>query len=81
MAALTCKEAAELFGVPTQTMYVCDGKKECGKLCCLDYSRSDACHHTADATHALYAEHTDFSAHPATRGEQAVIVLVERLRG
>jgi hypothetical protein len=81
MAALTQKEAAELFGVPTQTMYVCDGKKECGKPCCLDRSRTDCCHHTADTSHARYAEHTDFSAYPATRGEQAVIVLVERLRG
>jgi len=77
------KEAKDLFDVPEVYMYVCDGKKECGKPSCTDYSRNDCCHHTEDKSHALYHVHciTAFERHPAVSGDRAAIVCVEPIRG
>lgn len=71
-----------MFGIPTETLYVCDGKRECGKPSCLD-SSADACHHTSDPSHALYGGHDidSFSHYSAIREGQAAIILVEPIRG
>lgn len=76
-------DAIEMFDLPTEMLYVCDGKKECGKPSCLDYSRSDVCHHTADFDHALYDVHyvNQFESHPAVRDGVAAIICVEPVRG
>ena len=76
-------DAAELFDLPTRVLYVCDGKKECGKPACLDHSRTDVCHHTADYSHALYETHymNHFERHPAVRDGEAMIICVEPIRG
>ena len=76
-------DAAELFGLPTENLYVCDGKRECGKPCCSDLSLRDVCHHTADYSHALYDVHymSHFEQHPAVRDGKAAIIRVEPIRG
>lgn len=81
--AITQEQAVDLFDLPEVNLYVCDGKKECGKPCCLDHTRRDACHHTEDESHALYPVHvvTAFERHPAVRGDQAAVICVERIRG
>ena len=80
---VTPSEAAEMFDVPTITLYVCDGGRECGKPACLEHSDSSACHHTSDPSHALYAEHDvgSFDQLPSVRGGEAVTILVEPIRG
>lgn len=72
-----------MFDLPEVCMYVCDGKKRCGKPCCLDHSRNDVCHHTGDESHALYETHDldSFGRNPAMRDGEAVIICVEPLRG
>lgn len=81
--AITQEQARDLFDVREVYLYVCDGKKKCGKPCCLDRSRTDCCHHTEDESHALYETHDfeSFGRHPATRDGEAVIICVEPLRG
>lgn len=76
-------DAVELFDLPTEVFYVCDGKKECGKPCCLDHSNKHVCHHTADPSHALYETHRmiDFEQLPAMRDGGAAIICVEPIRG
>ncbi|MBR3158440.1 MAG: hypothetical protein IKF14_04970 [Atopobiaceae bacterium] len=79
-------DAAKLFDVPTVVLYVCDGKKECGKPSCSDLANVHACHHTADVGHALYDKHFEdgFDSYPTIRGEDdrtAVIIRVEQIRG
>lgn len=76
-------DAAELFDLPTEVLYVCDGRRECGTPACLDHSRRDACHHTSDFSHALYDVHymVSFERHPAIRGDGAAIICVEPIRG
>ena len=75
-------DAVELFDIPTEVHYVCDGKKECGKPCCLDHSNKYVCHHTADESHALYSEHDlgSFGRLPATRDGEAAVICVEPIR-
>ena len=83
-AAITQEQARELFGIPEVHLYVCDGKKECGKPSCLDHSRTDCCHHTEDESHALYPLHamTDFERHPAVNEDgEAAVICVEPIRG
>ena len=76
-------EAIEMFDLPTEVLYVCDGKKGCGKPSCLDYDSSSSCHHTSDLSHALYGEHdqSSFSSHPSVRDGAVTIILVEQIRG
>lgn len=76
-------DAAELFGLPTKVLYVCDGKKECGKPYCLDHSNDHVCHHTADYAHALYDIHymSQFGRYPTVRNGEAAIICVEPIRG
>lgn len=76
-------DAVELFDLPTEVHYVCDGKKECGKPACLDHSNKYVCHHTADYSHALYETHymSYFERHPAVRDGEAAIICVEPIRG
>lgn len=81
---ITTEQAVELFDAREVMLYVCDGKKECGKPRCLDHSRADCCHHTADESHALYPFHviTSFERHPAVSEDgQAAVICVEPLRG
>ena len=75
-------EAIEMFDIPTVLFYVCDGKRECGKPSCLDWD-APACHHTSDKSHALYPDHDEgtFTSQPATRGDEAVILRMEPIRG
>lgn len=77
------KQAADLFDIPEVLLYVCDGKKPCGKPSCLDHSRIDVCHHTEDKSHALYPVHniTAFERHPTVRDGEAAIICVEPIRG
>lgn len=72
-----------MFDLPTVMLYVCDGKKECGKPSCLDFGNRNACHHTADIAHALYEVHyvNQFESHPAVRDGEAAIICVEPIRG
>lgn len=76
------EEASEMFGVPEVMLYVCDGRKECGKPYCTDYT-ADVCHHTRDESHALYPSHSPetFERYPAMRGGEPVFVCVEPVRG
>ena len=76
-------EAVEMFDLPTEVLYVCDGKRECGKPCCTDYSCHDACHHTSDISHALYESHDEgsFERFPAVRNWGGAIICVEPVRG
>jgi len=76
-------DAADMFGVETITLYVCDGRKECCKMSCTDLADEGACHRTSDASHALYAEHDfdSFAKFPSIRNDRAVTVLVEPIRG
>lgn len=76
------REAMDLFGLQEVYLYVCDGKKPCGRPSCLDHSRTDVCHHTEDKSHALYPVHTvtAFERHPAVRGEVAAVICVEQIR-
>lgn len=76
-------QARDLFDVPEVRLYVCDGKRECGRPCCTDYSRTDCCHHTADESHALYPFHviTSFERHPAVSEDgRAATICVEPIR-
>ncbi len=76
-------DAQELFDLPTVILYVCDGKRECGRPECVDYSRHDVCHHTADYSHALYETHyiNYFERIPGVRDEEAAVLCVEPIRG
>jgi len=76
-------DAIEAFGLPTVMLYVCDGKRECGSPRCTDYSDKFACHHTADASHALYDTHyvNFFESHPTVRDGEAAVICVEPIRG
>jgi hypothetical protein len=76
-------DAIEMFDLPTDMLYVCDGKRECGSPTCLDYSRTDVCHHTTDYSHALYDVHYTnyFERHQAVRDGEAAIICVEPIRG
>lgn len=76
-------EAVELFDIPTEVLYVCDGLKPCGKPDCHDMSDGRSCHHTSDASHALYPDHDldDFSRHPSVRNGKAAVIFVEPIRG
>lgn len=80
---ITQQEAMEVFDVPERFLYVCDGRKECRKPSCLDFSDRNVCHHTEDASHALYPVHdfSSFERHPATRDGEAAIICVEPIRG
>lgn len=82
-AHMTMQDAIEALGVPEVYLYVCDGKKGCGKPCCLDHSRTDVCHHTRDESHALYAEHdmSAFERRPSVSGDVAAVICVEPIRG
>ena len=82
-ASISQREAGDLFGLPERYLYVCDGRKECRKPSCLDHSLRDACHHTADESHALYSEHDlgSFGRLPATRDGEAAVICVEPIRG
>lgn len=82
-ASVSQQEAVDLFGLPTRTLYVCDGGKECGKPCCRDLANDHVCHHTEDMSHALYDEHfiDDFEQFPTIRDDGAAIVRVEPIRG
>ena len=75
-------DAQELFDLPEVLLYVCDGRKECRKPCCTDYSRNDVCHHTEDKSHALYAGHDydAFGRYPAVRDGEAAVICVEPIR-
>ena len=77
------REAIDVFGLPEVILYVCDGKRECGKPCCLDHSMTDVCHHTRDESHALYAEHdmSAFERCPSVSGDAAAVICVEPIRG
>ena len=82
-ATITQEQARDLFGIPEVMLYVCDGKKECGKPCCIDHSRKDVCHHTRDESHALYPMHApaDFERHPAVSEDgEAAMICVEPIR-
>lgn len=81
--SISQQEAVDLFDLPEVMLYVCDGKLPCGKPSCLDHSRADCCHHTADESHALYPVHaiTSFERHPAVRGGEAAVICVEPIRG
>lgn len=81
-AAITQEQARDLFDLPEVHLYVCDGKKECGKPACLDHSNKYVCHHTADYSHALYETHymSYFERHPAVRDGEAAIICVEPIR-
>lgn len=76
-------DAADVFGLPTVMLYVCDGKKECGKPSCGDWRNLNVCHHTADYSHALYKTHyiNYFEQRPAMRDGEAAIIAVEPIRG
>lgn len=81
---ITQQQAVDLFDLPEVVHYVCDGRKECGKPECLDHSRTDCCHHTADESHALYPFHviTSFERHPAVSEDgEAAVICVEPIRG
>jgi len=79
---ITQQQARDLFDLPEVMLYVCDGKRECGKPSCTDYSRTDCCHHTADESHALYPFHvvTSFERHPAVSDGEAAVICVEPIR-
>ena len=79
---ITQQQAADLFDLPEILLYVCDGRKECRKPSCLDHSLRDACHHTADESHALYSEHDlgSFGRLPAVRDGEAAVICVEPIR-
>ena len=81
--SISQQQARDLFDLPEVMLYVCDGKKECGSASCLDHSRKDVCHHTADESHALYPFHvvTSFERHPAVRDGEAAVICVEPIRG
>lgn len=76
-------DAEELFDIPTEMLYVCDGRKACGKPSCSDFANRNACHHTSDASHALYDVHylADFERHPSVRRGKAAMICVEPIRG
>ncbi len=76
------QQARDLFDLPEVYLYVCDGKKSCGRPSCTDYSRTFCCHHTEDESHALYSSHDlgSFERHPAVRGEVAAVICVEPIR-
>lgn len=82
-ASISQEDAAEMFDLPTKVFYVCDGKRGCGKPSCRDWGVRQACHHTSDASHALYREHPDdgFERLPSVRGGEAAIIWVEAFRG
>lgn len=73
-------DAAEIFDLLTEVLYVCDGKKECGKPSCSDFSNRAVCHHTSDVSHALYKTHEDFESYPAICNGNAAIIKVEKIR-
>lgn len=81
--SISQSEASEIFGIPTEVLYVCDGKRECGKASCADFANRNACHHTKDSSHALYDTHemSKFERYPATRDGGAALILVEPVRG
>lgn len=83
IASVSQREAVDVFGVPEVYLYVCDGKKECGRPCCLDHSNDRVCHHTGDESHALYKTHLfdSFEKHPAVRDGEAAVICVEPIRG
>lgn len=81
--SISQQEAVDLFDLPEVMLYVCDGKKECGSASCLDHSRTDCCHHTADKSHAFYPVHviTSFERHPAVSEDgEAAVICVEPIR-
>lgn len=80
---ITQQQAVDLFDLPEIYLYVCDGKKSCGRPSCTDYSHTFCCHHTEDESHALYPFHvvTSFERHPAVRDGEAVVICVEPIRG
>jgi len=80
---ITQEQAADMFDIPTEILYVCDGKKECGNPGCSDWGNPNVCHHTSDESHALYNLHdlTAFERHPAVQGDRAAIICVEPIRG
>ena len=82
-ASISQREAIDVFGLPEVYLYVCDGKKECGKQCCTDFANGSVCHHTADESHALYKTHlfSAFERHPAVRAGGAAVICVEPIRG
>lgn len=77
------REAIDVFGLSEVLLYVCDGKRKCGKPCCLDHSMTGVCHHTRDESHALYAEHdmSAFERRPSVSGDVAAVICVEPIRG
>lgn len=80
---ITQQQAVDLFDLPEVHLYVCDGRKECGKPCCIDHSLTYVCHHTADESHALYPVHviTSFERHPAVNEDgEAAVICVEPIR-
>ena len=81
-ASISTKEAVDSFGLHEEYLYVCDGKKECGKWYCLDHSNEHTCHHTADESHAIYEDHVfpEFERYPSVRGGEAVVICVEPIR-
>ncbi len=82
-ASVSQQEAVDLFGLPTKMLYVCDGKKACGKPCCRDLANDHVCHHTEDLSHALYDEHhvNTFEQLSAVRDGEAAVICVEPIRG
>lgn len=76
-------DAADMFDLPTEVLYVCDGKRECGKPSCSDWSDRNACHHTSDLSHALYDTHDFrmFENYPSIRDGEAITIRVEPVRG
>ena len=82
--SISQSDAVGLFDLPTEVLYVCDGKRGCGTPRCVDHSRADCCHHTADESHALYETHrwAEFERHPAIRedGSAAAVICVEPIR-
>ena len=82
-AKISQTDAVEMFDIPTEMLYVCDGKKPCGKPSCSDWKDRNACHHTADRSHALYETHyvNYFESYPTVHDGKAAIICVEPIRG
>ena len=74
-STITQEQAIDLFGLPTKMLYVCDGKKACGRPCCRDLANDRVCHHTEDESHARYTVHhfSAFERHPAVRDGEAAV--------
>lgn len=83
MTTISQADAVELFDLPSVVLYVCDGRRECGKPSCLDFRNRNTCHHTSDCSHALYETHfmAYFESHPAIRDGKAALIKVEPIRG